>query len=303
MPRIHATLVAGVIAVGLAVPAAAVALRSYDGQDYSEDFNSVRQVRICDREADGNYAYANYLRTGSGTTFRITSPGSGSCASTATGNRIYRHEACEAGTEQSPIDLTGAVEASDADLPDLTFDYHPSALALMDNGHTVQAAYDPGSTLVVDGETYELKQFHFHAHSEHTVDGKAAPLELHLVHAREDDQGVTHLAVVGVLIVEGAENPAYASVLDHLPTEVTEEPEAVDGQTVDAAALLPTDRTFFHYEGSLTTPPCSEGVSWQVMTTPVELSAGQIAAFTARYDDDFRPVQPLGDRELEVSGT
>ncbi len=219
------------------------------------------------------------------------------------GDLAEAYEACEAGTEQSPIDLTGAVEASDADLPDLTFDYHPSALALMDNGHTVQAAYDPGSTLVVDGETYELKQFHFHAHSEHTVDGKAAPLELHLVHAREDDQGVTHLAVVGVLIVEGAENPAYASVLDHLPTEVTEEPEAVDGQTVDAAALLPTDRTFFHYEGSLTTPPCSEGVSWQVMTTPVELSAGQIAAFTARYDDDFRPVQPLGDRELEVSGT
>ena len=219
------------------------------------------------------------------------------------GDVAEAYEACEAGTEQSPIDLTGAVEASDADLPDLTFDYHPSALALMDNVHTVQAAYDPGSTLVVDGETYELKQFHFHAHSEHTVDGKAAPLELHLVHAREDDQGVTHLAVVGVLIVEGAENPAYASVLDHLPTEVTEEPEAVDGQTVDAAALLPTDRTFFHYEGSLTTPPCSEGVSWQVMTTPVELSAGQIAAFTARYDDDFRPVQPLGDRELEVSGT
>lgn len=206
---------------------------------------------------------------------------------------------CGTGTEQSPVDLTAAAEASDEDLPDIVFDYRPSGLARFDNGHTVQAAYDPGSGIELGGTRYELVQLHFHAHSEHTIDGQASPLELHLVHRDADDE----LAVVGVLIEEGAENPAYASMMDNLPTEVTEEPVPVEGVTVDAAAMLPEDRSFFHYAGSLTTPPCSEGVSWQVMTTPIELSAEQIAAFTALHDDDFRPLQELGERELEVSGS
>jgi len=204
---------------------------------------------------------------------------------------------CGSGTEQSPVDLTGAAEASDADLPDIVFDYQPSGVALLDNGHTVQGVYDPGSGIELGGKRYELLQLHFHAHSEHTIDGATTPLEIHFVHQAEDES----LAVVGVLIQEGAENPAYASIMDNLPTEVTEEPVPVDGATINAAAMLPEDATFFHYAGSLTTPPCSEGVSWQVMTTTIELSAEQIAAFTDHYANDFRPIQPLGERELEVS--
>ncbi|HMJ77817.1 MAG TPA: carbonic anhydrase family protein, partial [Iamia sp.] len=186
---------------------------------------------------------------------------------------------CGAGTEQSPIDLTEAAEAGDADLPDIVFDYQPSGVALVDNGHTVQGVYDPGSGIELGGTRYELLQFHFHAHSEHTIDGATTPLEIHFVHQAEDES----LAVVGVLIQEGAENPAYATIMDNLPAEVTEEPVPVDGATINAAAMLPEDSTFFHYAGSLTTPPCSEGVSWQVMTTTIELSAEQIAAFTDHY--------------------
>jgi carbonic anhydrase len=207
--------------------------------------------------------------------------------------------ACAEGLEQSPIDLTGAAEASDEDLPDIEFDYQPSAVNLVNNGHTVQAVYDEGSSITVDGKVYDLVQFHFHAASEHTIDGETTPLEVHLVHQAADES----LAVVGVMLTEGAANPAYDAVLsDAIPAEESEEPVAIDGATVDAAAMLPEDTTFFHYAGSLTTPPCSEGVSWQVMAEPVELSVDQIAAFTTLYEDDARPVQPLGERELEVSG-
>ena len=210
---------------------------------------------------------------------------------------------CETGTQQSPIDLTNAVVATDEVLPDMTFNYGTSNLNLFNNGHTVQAAYDPGSTLTLGSDVYTLAQFHFHAHSEHVIDGEPTPLELHLMHSMQPTDGsAARLAVVGVLITEGAEHPAFAAVMDHLPSEVTEEPHPVAGVTVDANAMLPADRTFYHYSGSLTTPGCTEGVAWQVLTTPIELSADQIAAFTALHDENFRPLQPIGERELQVSG-
>jgi carbonic anhydrase len=205
---------------------------------------------------------------------------------------------CGEGTEQSPIDLVAAVEAPDAELPDIVFDYRPSAATLLNNGHTIQAVYDEGSSILLGDTRYQLLQFHFHAHSEHTVDGETQPLEVHFVHQAEDDR----LAVVGVLVAEGAANPAFDAVLDNLPAEESEEPVVIEGATLDAATMLPADQTFFHYDGSLTTPPCSEGVSWHVMTTPITMSADQIARFTALYENDARPTQPLGDRELEVSG-
>ena len=199
---------------------------------------------------------------------------------------------CADGMEQSPIDIASTTESNPADLE---FSYQPSALTIVNNGHTIQANYDEGSSLGVDGESYALLQFHFHSPSEHTVDDGAAPMELHMVHQNADGD----LAVVGILLVEGAENEALAPVFDNLPA--TEgEPEAIDGVTVDASALLPSDATYWRYNGSLTTPPCSEGVKWFVMTQPVEVSAEQIAAYTALYSGNARPTQAMNDREFIV---
>ena len=199
--------------------------------------------------------------------------------------------ACAEGDEQSPIDLT---PAEPQDLPDIVFDYEPSKLAIQNNGHTIQANYEPGSSISVGDESYELIQFHFHAHSEHTLDGESFPLEMHLVH--RDDGG--RLAVVGVMLEEGAANDAFEAVFENLPVEESEQAEAVDGATVDALQLLPTKKSYVAYQGSLTTPPCSEGVSWYVLSEPVKLSEDQIESFTEIFENNFRPTQPLGDREV-----
>jgi carbonic anhydrase len=201
------------------------------------------------------------------------------------------YAACATGVEQSPIDLTSA-EAFD--LVDVQTDYHESALTILNNGHTIQANYDAGSAMTVNGDTYELKQFHFHTPSEHTIDGEAFPLEVHFVHADADG----HLAVIGVMLVEGdADNAAFAPVFDAMPAEEAEA-EAVEGAQIDANAMLPENQLYYTYRGSLTTPPCSEGVRWIVMTTPVELSAAQIEAFHAIFELNARPVQPLNTRGL-----
>jgi carbonic anhydrase len=164
------------------------------------------------------------------------------------------------------------------------------------NGHTIMASYPPGRSIAVDGETYELLQFHLHAPSEHTVDGVPAAAELHLVHQADDET----LAVVAVLIEEGAAEPDVASMMEQVPAV---EGEEVDPGAVDPLALLPDTRSTWRYDGSLTTPPCSEGVKWMVMAEPVTWSADQIAAFTELYDGSARPVQPLNDREPVLDAT
>lgn len=196
-------------------------------------------------------------------------------------------ETCTTGTKQSPVDLT---DASAEDLAEIEFDYQPSEVTVANTGHTIQAGYGTGSAIGVDGTWYDLIQFHFHAPSEHTIDGENAAAELHLVH--QDDDG--NLAVVGVLVSEGTANEAVAPVLDDLPDD---EGEQTEPETeVDADGLLPDGHLTFRYDGSLTTPPCSEGVRWMVMTEPVTWSAEQLAAFTDLYDGSNRPVQPLNDR-------
>lgn len=198
---------------------------------------------------------------------------------------------CSTGVEQSPIDI---LAPESGDLSDITFNYEPSALTIKNNGHTIQVDYAEGSSITVDGTEYFLKQFHFHHPSEHTLAGVVYPMEMHLVHADADG----NLAVVGVMIREGAaDNAAFDSVWANLPTE-TVEPTAIDGATVSAADLLPADHTYDTYSGSLTTPPCSENVKWMVLTTPIELSVEQIAAFTDIFELNARPVQPLNDRTV-----
>jgi carbonic anhydrase len=201
---------------------------------------------------------------------------------------------CGTGTHQSPIDLT---HASLEDLEDPELHYQPSELHVLNNGHTVQVNYDKGSYMEVNRQRYDVVQFHYHAPSEHRMNGKTFAAELHVVHKNADGK----LAVVGVLLEEGAENPAYQALLDNLPYH--ESKEAAKGVKLNVAGFLPTVHTTFRYDGSLTTPPCTEGVSWLVMTTPVNLSRGQLAALEKVFKGNNRPVQPLNGRKLTEDST
>lgn len=196
---------------------------------------------------------------------------------------------CSAGKNQSPIDISGVAEA---ELKSIEFNYQDSPLKLINNGHTIQVNVAPGSTISVNGHEYQLAQFHFHSPSEHTVEAKSFPLEAHFVH--KDKAG--NLAVVGVLLKEGAENAALAPVWANMPGEVGKE-KSVDGVTVSAKALLPSKPEYYRYSGSLTTPPCSEGVTWLVMTEPMEVSKAQVEKFHSLMGGDTnRPVQPVNAR-------
>ena len=204
---------------------------------------------------------------------------------------------CADGSAQSPIDIR---DASALDLVDIEFHYGETARdleatsSIYNNSHTIQVNVASGSTIVYNGISYNLLQFHFHYPSEHTINGEAAPMEIHFVH---QDPNSGTLAVVGVLLTEGEqENDAYQAVFDHMPAEVGD-PEPMR-EPLALASLLPDQRTFYTYQGSLTTPPCSEIVRWLLLDTPVALSSEQIAAFAAVYDGIARPTQPLGQRDL-----
>lgn len=202
------------------------------------------------------------------------------------------YAACGEGMAQSPIDLT---EATTTSLTPITFEYEEVPMAVFNNGHTIEVEYEEGSYIVYNEKHYDVLQFHFHQPSEHTLDGQSFPMELHIVH-RSESGG---LAVIGVMMAEGDEpNTAYATLFDNLPAEVSE-PDEETTMTINVADLLPADTdTFYTYEGSLTTPPCSEIVRWLVLAEPVYLSADQIAAFGSIYDHNARPVQPLNERDL-----
>jgi carbonic anhydrase len=198
-------------------------------------------------------------------------------------------ERCGAGVEQSPIDISEGAPAV-AGASSLQFAYHPSAYEVTDNGHTVQVTLADAGTLTIDGTPFTLVQFHFHTPSEHTVGGASYPVEYHLVHRSEAGE----LAVVAVFVQWGAENEAMAPVFAHLPAAG----ETLPGPALmDPADLLPPHLAMVRYAGSLTTPPCSEGVRWHVLMAPVQLSRAQIATLAARHPDSRRPVQPLGARE------
>jgi carbonic anhydrase len=199
--------------------------------------------------------------------------------------------ACGEGTQQSPIDLTGAVGL---DLPNAILDYVAADATVIDNGHTVQVNVPDAGTLELDGKTYAFAQFHFHAPSEHTVEGDHWPMEWHFVHKAEDGS----LAVLGVLVEEGPAWQPFDIIIDSLPFEKNIE-DKVYGQ-VDIAAFLPELTAAYRYDGSLTTPPCSEGVEWSVLQGTITMSTEQMEAFTSRFSEaNNRPVQPINDRELE----
>ena len=195
---------------------------------------------------------------------------------------------CKVGHRQSPIEIQ---KTEKADLPAIQFDYKPSPLRIVDNGHTIMVSYEPGSTIRVGEAQYKLTQFHFHRPSENRIHGKTYDMELHLVHA--DDAG--HLAVVSVLLEHGMENPLVRELWKDIPSEKEKEILLEDVQ-INVADLLPADRGYYTYEGSLTTPPCSESVTWLVLKRPVPISAEEVARFSKLYRHDARPTQPLYDR-------
>jgi carbonic anhydrase len=197
---------------------------------------------------------------------------------------------CGIGRNQSPIDLSRFVEA---ELPPLKMQYKTSASEIVNNGHTLQVNYTPGSTLMVDGREFELKQFHFHAPSENTLNGKHFPLEGHLVHADKDG----NLAVVAVMFSEGKENPLLAKLWQNIPAKKGEQNPLPAGLNVKA--LLPTLHSHYAFNGSLTTPPCSEGVRWLVIKQPATASKAQVERFSGTIgEDNNRPVQPLNARAV-----
>ncbi|MBK1665471.1 carbonate dehydratase [Rhodospirillum rubrum] len=197
------------------------------------------------------------------------------------------YHACAAGKEQSPVDIRDAIPAK---LPAIAPTYQAQAAVVVNNGHTLQVNVSPGSTLDFRGQHYELLQYHFHHPSEHLVNGKAAPLELHLVH-----KGPTALTVIGVMLVPGAANPAIEAIWKAAPTK--EGGEATLGNPgPDLGKLLPESKSYTFYEGSLTTPPCSEVVNWINLKTPVTVSEDQIARFAALFSMNARPAQALHRR-------
>ncbi len=201
---------------------------------------------------------------------------------------------CKEGVNQSPVDIRGAVKG---ELPPITVSYGATPLKVTNNGHAVQVNYEKGSFAVIGGKRYELLQFHFHSPSENRVDGRAYPLEAHLVH-KGDDGG---LAVIGVFLVEGERNGFIEAIWGNIPAEAGKT-QIVDGVSVNVEAMLPAVRTYYRFPGSLTTPPCSEGVDWNVMATPIELSKEQISRFRSFYEMNARPVQPLNGRTIQAGG-
>jgi carbonic anhydrase len=200
---------------------------------------------------------------------------------------------CGVGKLQSPIDIKGAKKA---DLPPIEVAYRPGAVKVLNNGHTIQVAVPPGGTITVGGHLYELQQFHFHSPSEEAIAGKRLPLVAHFVH--KDAEG--KLAVIAVLFDVGAESAALKPVFTSLPQKPETDATIADA-TFDPAAVLPAKLGYYTFEGSLTTPPCSEGVRWFVLQRHATVSKAQLAAFKKLYPANARPLQPTNGRPIQAS--
>jgi carbonic anhydrase len=211
------------------------------------------------------------------------------------GTLAPEYAACN-GKEQSPIDIRDAKKAS---LPSLRFDYRSGPLAIGNNGVTIRVNYPPGRSgdfLIVGDTRYQLVQFHFHRPSEEYIGGKPYPMVLHLVHKSSDGK----IAVVAVLVQPGKANATVQQLWDHMPMTPGHD-QQIPGVEVNPAILVPQNTAYYTYTGSLTAPPCTEGVTWIVLKTPIEISPAQIEAFAELFPHDVRPTQPLNGRVIEES--
>ena len=213
----------------------------------------------------------------------------GAAAPERWGNLSPDFRVCSLGMEQTPVDLTGAIRAEAGAVEP---NFQPMPLRIVNNGHTIQVNCPPGSTTKINGATYDLAQFHFHHPSEHLLNGSRFDLECHFVHRN----AAGDLAVVGVFLRPGAANAALEPIWQAMPAK--EGPEVQTAATIRPADLLPRDRAYFRYFGSLTTPPCSEGVLWTVYRDPIEISREQVVRFAQLFPANARPVMPLNRRFL-----
>lgn len=198
--------------------------------------------------------------------------------------------ACAIGKRQSPVHIqeTGTLQGP---AEPLQFDYRPSGGSVVNNGHTIQVDLEPGNTLSVRGSTYQLLQFHFHHPAEEKVNYKGFSMVAHLVHKNPEGQ----LAVVAVLIDPGAANELVHKVWTHMPLDSGDRVRLPAG-LIDMRELLPTDQRYYQFMGSLTTPPCTEGVLWHVLKAPVTVSREQLKLFAQLFPMNARPVQALNGR-------
>ncbi len=200
---------------------------------------------------------------------------------------------CKIGKNQSPIDLRDNHATSTTGLAELEIRYRDVPLKVINNGHTLQVNYPLGSYITVGGHRYELMQYHFHTPSEHKKEGFNYPMEMQVVH--KDGDG--NLAVMGIIFQEGEENEHLQVLLDHLPKEINKQ-EIFRGAELNPVMFIPGDTKFYKYSGSMTTPPCSEGVYWMVFKQPIEASAEQIQQMNEIMGENARPVQEMNSRNL-----
>ncbi|HEX7982332.1 MAG TPA: carbonic anhydrase family protein [Duganella sp.] len=199
---------------------------------------------------------------------------------------------CGSGNRQSPIDIRDGMKV---ELEQISFDYHPSTFNVTDNGHTVQVMVGGGNFLTVQNRMYELIQFHFHRPSEERVNGKGYEMVVHLVH--KDGEG--RIAMLALLLERGKSQPVIQTVWNNLPLEKLE--TLAPSVVLDPMELLPARRDYFTFMGSMTTPPCQEGVLWLVMKEPVQASPAQMALFSRLYPLNSRPIQPSSGRIIKES--
>lgn len=204
------------------------------------------------------------------------------------GSLATDYATCKLGHQQSPIDIRDAKKQA---LPPIQFDYKSAPLKVINNGHSIQIDYAPGSFMTVGDKKYELKQFHFHHPSEEHIMGKGYDMVADLVHAGADGK----LAVVAILLKKGSANGMVQKIWDNLPKSKGKEEEVSDVE-INASALLPGNTGYYTFSGSLTTPPCSEEVTWYVLKMPSQVSAGEVATFAKMYPHDARPIQPANGR-------
>jgi carbonic anhydrase len=200
---------------------------------------------------------------------------------------------CDSGRRQSPVDIASSVKQK---LPPLSFAYQAAPLKIADDGHTVRVRFGNGSQLLVGKQRYTLQQFHFHTPGGDRIAGEEFPMAAHLLHKSQSGQ----LLAVVVLFRIGAENPLLASLLPIIPPKADGDHANPDSM-MDAKGLLPADRGYYRYSGSLTAPPCTEGVDWIVMKQPLTLSATQLASYRKRFADNARAIQPLNQRVVQES--
>ena len=199
-----------------------------------------------------------------------------------------KYHTCSDGKNQSPIDI---VSSLDADLEAIKIDYSKPSKNVVNNGHTVQVNMQSGDTVIIDGISFELKQFHFHTPSENHIHGKSFPLEAHFVHLDKDG----NIAVLAVMFEEGKENSSLAKIWEKMPKEIDGKSE-LELKNI-AFDLLPKNKDYYRFNGSLTTPPCSEGVRWLVFKTPLTVSKEQVEKFLhTMHHANNRPIQPTDAR-------